>query len=160
MQINIIGCEGQHPPIIIAREDTCVEAGDTLVMNIKAYDPDGDNVELSGTGGPFELAQSPALLDPNPASGPDTVTCTLTWPTVCNHVQKQPYFTYFKARDDGVPVNLVALKTITIKVIGPAQHKFQSAIRGDFPVDSLREDIFGGIRFIFYFPHPGSFQGF
>jgi gliding motility-associated-like protein len=120
MQINIIGCEGQQPPVIISREDTCVEAGDTLVMDIRAFDPDGDNVELSGTGGPFELSKSPAILEPETAVGPDTVTVTLTWPTICNHVQDQPYFTYFKAQDDGTPVNLVALKTITIKVIGPA----------------------------------------
>ncbi|MDT8392640.1 MAG: gliding motility-associated C-terminal domain-containing protein [Bacteroidales bacterium] len=161
MQINIIGCEGQQPPVIISKSDTCVEAGDTLIMEIKAYDPDGDQVELTGTGGPFELNQSPAWLDPDPASGNDTVTTTLTWPTICNHVQKQPYFTYFKAQDDGSPVNLVALKTITITVIGPApKDPFAEAIGSSIHLNwrkspctkAAKYDIYRRIGYYGYFP--------
>ncbi len=120
MQITIIGCNDQNPPVIHAIMDTCVEAGDTLFMEIIATEPDGDVVELTGTGGPFELSLSPAWIDPDPASGVDTVKTTFIWPTVCNHVQQQPYYTYFKAADDGEPVNLIDLKTISIRVIGPA----------------------------------------
>jgi gliding motility-associated-like protein len=119
MQITIIGCADQQPPVIHAVNDTCVRAGDTLTFEVVAIDPDGNAVELTGTGGPFELEQSPAFLDPDPAIGIDTASTTFTWPTVCNHVQKQPYYTYFKATDDGQPVNLVDLKTIPITVIGP-----------------------------------------
>ena len=119
MQITIIACD-HHPPTIYAISDTCVEAGDTLVFDVIATEPDGDVVELSATGGPFEVEQSPAWLFPDPATGIDTVKITFTWETVCKHVQKQPYYTYFKARDNGEPVNLVDLKTISIKVIGPA----------------------------------------
>jgi len=120
MQINIIGCTGQHPPVIQSISDTCVEAGDTLVFDVIATDPDNDIIELTGTGGPFEVNQSPAYLFPDPAIGKDSVKTTFTWATLCNHVQKQPYYTYFKATDDGQPVNLVDLKTIAITVIGPA----------------------------------------
>lgn len=120
MQITIIGCEDQNPPVIHAVMDTCVEAGDTLIMDVVATEPDGDVVELTATGGPFEQSDSPAWLDPDPAIGTDTVTTTFIWPTVCNHVQKQPYYTFFKAADDGQPVNLIDLKTIAIRVIGPA----------------------------------------
>ncbi len=119
MQINIIGCADQQPPEIRTVTDTCVRAGDTLIFEVVATDPDGNAVELTGTGGPFELEQSPAFLDPDPAIGIDTARTTFTWATICNHVQKQPYFTYFKATDDGQPVNLVDLKTVTISVIGP-----------------------------------------
>jgi gliding motility-associated-like protein len=119
MQITIVACEFQKPPLIHAVSDTCVEAGDTLIMEIKATDPDGDMVTLTGTGGPFIVTQSPAWISPDPATGLDTVSTTFTWETVCNHVQEQPYYTYFKARDNGSPVNLVSLKTISITVIGP-----------------------------------------
>ncbi len=120
MQINIIGCTGQHPPVIHAISDTCVEAGDTLIFDVVATDPDSNMVELTGTGGPFVLTHNPAWIYPDPAVGMDSVRTTFTWPTVCNHVQKQPYYTYFKATDDGQPVNLVDLHTIAITVIGPA----------------------------------------
>ncbi len=131
MQINIIGCDDQHPPVIHSISDTCVEAGDTLIFDVMATDPDGDVIELSGTGGPFEVENSPAWMYPDPASGADTVTTTFTWPTVCNHVRKQPYYTYFKAQDDGQPVNLVALKTIAITVIGPAPDGFTAEAIGN-----------------------------
>ncbi len=120
MQINIIGCTGQHPPVIHAVDDTCVIAGDTLVFDVIATDPDSNVIELTGTGGPFEVAQSPAWIYPDPAIGVDSVKTTFTWPSICSHVRQQPYYTYFKAKDDGQPVNLVALKTIAITVIGPA----------------------------------------
>lgn len=161
MQINIIGCEGQQPPVIQAVDDTCVEAGDTLVMDIRAWDPDGDAIELSGTGGPFVLDESPASIFPDPATGTDTITTTLTWPTVCNHVQKQPYFTYFKAQDDGSPVNLVALKTITIKVVGPApKDPFAEAIRNSIHLNwrkspcpkAVKYDIYRRTGYFGYFP--------
>ncbi|MEN8223817.1 MAG: gliding motility-associated C-terminal domain-containing protein [Bacteroidota bacterium] len=120
MQVNIIGCDDQHPPVIHAISDTCVEAGDTLVMEVMATEPDGDAILLSATGGPFQVEPNPAWLDPDPAIGVDSVWTTFTWETVCKNVQHQPYFTYFKAIDDGMPVNLVDLKTIAIRVIGPA----------------------------------------
>ena len=120
MQINIIGCEDQHPPVIHAVTDTCVEAGDTLVMEIMATEPDGDAVVLTGTGGPFQVEPNPAWISPNPAIGVDTIVTTFIWETLCKNVQKQPYYTYFKAKDDGSPVNLVDLKTIAITVVGPA----------------------------------------
>lgn len=120
MQINIIGCEDQQPPVIHNAIDTCIEAGNTLVMEVFATDPDGDMVALSATGGPFEQQENPAWIDPDPAIGIDTARTTFTWQTICNNVQKQPYYVFFKAIDDGSPVNLVSVKTIGIKVIGPA----------------------------------------
>jgi gliding motility-associated-like protein len=119
MQINIIGCDDQHPPVIHVISDTCIEAGDTLVMEIMATEPDGDAIVLTATGGPFEV-ENDAWISPDPAIGKDTVRTTFTWETNCKNVRQQPYFTYFKAKDDGSPVNLVDLKTLAITVIGPA----------------------------------------
>ena len=131
MQINIIGCEDQHPPVIQSMKDTCIAAGDTLILDIIATEPDGDVVELTGTGGPFAVDESPAWLEPDPAVGIDTVFATFTWPTLCNHVRKQPYYTYFKATDDGSPVNLIDLKTIAITVVGPAPEGLQAEAVGN-----------------------------
>ncbi len=119
MQIEILACDNQ-PPLILSVSDTCVTAGEKITFDITAVDPDGDRVSLSATGGPFELADSPAEIDPDPAAGNDTVVTTFTWNTNCSHVQKQPYQVFFKATDDGYPINLVSYKTISITVISPA----------------------------------------
>jgi gliding motility-associated-like protein len=119
MQIEIVACDN-IPPVILAVDDTCVTAGDDLVFDITAYDPDGDDVELDATGGPFELTDSPAEIDPDPAAGDDTVSTTFSWATNCSHVQKQPYQVFFKATDAGFPINLVAYKTVLITVVSPA----------------------------------------
>jgi gliding motility-associated-like protein len=118
MQIEIVPCNNT-PPVILTISDTCVTAGEILRFDATAIDPDGNKVTLDATGGPFEVADSPAYIDPDPASGNDTVTTTFTWNTVCPHIQKQPYQVFFKATDDDVPINLVSYKTVSITVICP-----------------------------------------
>ncbi|MBU2650248.1 MAG: gliding motility-associated C-terminal domain-containing protein, partial [Bacteroidetes bacterium] len=119
MQINIIACD-HSPPVIVSIDDTCALAGDTLKFTVNAYDPDSDGITLTGTGGPFELSNNPAYIYPDPASGIGSTSTDFTWITLCSHVRKQPYYAFFKATDDGFPVNLVDIKTIGIRVIGPA----------------------------------------
>ena len=119
MQIEIVACDN-IPPVIISVDDTCVTAGDSISFDVTAIDPDGDDVSLTATGGPFEVGDSPAELDPDPAAGNDTVTTTFSWFTNCTHVQKQPYQLFFKATDAGYPINLVSYKTISITVVSPA----------------------------------------
>jgi gliding motility-associated-like protein len=118
MQIEIVACNNT-PPIIESINDTCVTAGSILQFPVLAYDPDGNAVELTATGGPFEVGENPAYLDPNPASGSDTVETLFTWETSCSHVQKQPYQVFFKAIDDDYPISLVAYKTVQITVVSP-----------------------------------------
>jgi len=119
MQIEILACSN-NPPVIISVTDTCITAGEQITFNVTAYDIDGNMVVLDATGGPFEVSESPATLEPDPASGNDTVMTTFTWNTKCIHVQKQPYNLYFKAKDDGYPIKLVSYKTISITVVSPA----------------------------------------
>ncbi len=118
MQIEILACNN-NPPVISSVTDTCVTAGSTLTFTITAWDIDGDAVLLDATGGPFELAESPAEIDPDPASGNDTVSTVFTWTTNCNQVQNQPYQLFFKATDDGYPVSLVSYKNIFVTVVSP-----------------------------------------
>ncbi|MDP4281933.1 MAG: hypothetical protein Q8867_07245, partial [Bacteroidota bacterium] len=119
MQIIIVACN-DHPPVIEMPADTCVEAGKTLNFNVRAYDPDSNQVTLTGTGGPFVLTDSPATMVPNPAVGNGHVTALFSWPTVCNHVIRQPYKTFFRASDNATPVQLINIKSLQIRVVGPA----------------------------------------
>jgi len=119
MQIIITACNNR-PPVIETLNDTCIEAGMTLTFDVKAYDPDSTNLKLTGTGGPFILTDHPAILVPNPATGHGHTKTTFIWQTVCAHVKKPPYRVFFKAIDDGTPVQLVNIKSMQIRVVGPA----------------------------------------
>jgi gliding motility-associated-like protein len=119
MQINIIPCDN-NPPVIEALRDTCVEVGRTLVFTVKASDPDNTTITLTGTGGPMILADHPAILQPNPATGLGQTQTTFIWQNVCSHVIRQPYRMFFKVTDDGTPVSLVDIKSMKIRVVGPA----------------------------------------
>jgi gliding motility-associated-like protein len=129
MQIEILACSN-NPPVILSPDDTCVTAGQPVNFDITAYDIDGNNVLLSATGGPFEVAESPATINPNPASGNDTVLTTFAWSTTCAHVQKQPYQLFFKAIDDGYPIKLVSYKTVSITVVAPAPENLSAEAIG------------------------------
>jgi gliding motility-associated-like protein len=120
MQVEILACNNS-PPVILSLDDTCVTAGETISFDVRAFDPDGDSIYLSASGGPFGLSDSPAFIDPDPAYGFDeTVITTFTWETNCAHVQNQPYQLFFKAEDHANPVGLVTYKTIGITVVCPA----------------------------------------
>jgi gliding motility-associated-like protein len=120
MQIIIVACDNQ-PPIIEPLKDTCVEAGTVLTFPVNAWDPpDSSALKLSGTGQPFVVTNNPAAIYPNPATGSGLVTTTFTWPTICEHIKKQPYTAFFKAEDYGTPVHLVNIKSMQIRVVGPA----------------------------------------
>ena len=130
MQINITACNNK-PPVIGALADTCIEAGKTLTFLVKAYDPDSTMVTLSGTGGPLILPQHPATLQPNPATGLGHTQTTFNWPTVCSQVVRQPYQMFFKASDDGSPVSLVDIKSMKIRVVGPAPKNLSATPLGN-----------------------------
>ncbi len=119
MQIIVVACNNR-PPVIDPVNDTCIEAGLTLRFNVKAWDPDSNKVTLTGTGGPMMVANSPAFLDPDPAVGTGHVQTIFRWATLCEHVQKKPYQQYFKAIDNGSPVQLVNIRVVKILVVGPA----------------------------------------
>ncbi|MBU1010292.1 MAG: gliding motility-associated C-terminal domain-containing protein [Bacteroidetes bacterium] len=130
MQILIGACDN-NPPEIVSIDDTCVLAGNTLLFDVTAIDPDRNNVVLTANGGPFEVSDSPAAIVPDPAEGNDTVTTTFFWNTTCNHVRKSPYNVLFKARDQNPIVSLTTLKTVTINVIAPAVDNLATVALGN-----------------------------
>ncbi len=125
MQIIVLN-ERNDPPQLVIAPDTCIRAGENLVINISATDPDvGQTVTLSAVGGPFNVASSPAVfaqtnISPPPARG------RFTWATNCSHISRQPYLTVFRGADDykqpGNPpvlTPLVDLETWQVTVIAP-----------------------------------------
>ncbi len=117
MQIEVVESDNT-PPDIIANDNYCVTAGDSLTFDVTATDVDNDYITLSATGGPFMLDVSPA--DFNTTSALGTVTSTFSWYTNCQHVREQPYSVIFRAQDHNSDVNLVYLRNVNITVICPA----------------------------------------
>ncbi|PKP50084.1 MAG: hypothetical protein CVT94_03095 [Bacteroidetes bacterium HGW-Bacteroidetes-11] len=117
MQVNIIACNNT-PPELFVTTDTCVVAGDTLRLRVRATDADNHKLTLTADGGPLLLPISPAIFN-QPGDSTGQVSETLVWATVCAHVRKQPYQIFFKVIDNGVPVRLFDLQTTNITVIAP-----------------------------------------
>jgi len=130
MQIIISSCDND-PPEIQTIDDTCVVAGDYLMFDIFAWDPDGSSVSLEAYGGPFEVNPNPAFINPNPATSSDTAKTTFNWPTLCSHVRREPYAAVFKATDNDSEVSLVNFKTTTITVNSPAPENLVSEALGN-----------------------------
>ena len=130
MQITIVSCS-HTPPVITTANDTCVTAGDSLRFLTTAVDPEGTNVTLTAFGGPFVQPVSPAIINPDPAKGNDTVSTLFSWHTVCDHVRRKAYSVGFKAKDSGFPVSLASFKTVKIKVIAPAPKNLTATAFGN-----------------------------
>ncbi len=118
MQIVIADCNND-PPEFFPLADTCVIAGDTVDFHVTAFDPNGNRVLLSASGGPFEVQDS-ARFTPI-ISNNDTVISNFNWPTTCSLIRRQPYYVQFRAQDI-VPfdsISLVSLKGVFIYIYGP-----------------------------------------
>lgn len=131
MQVTVLPCNN-NPPIVDAINEICVEAGQILEFLVRAWDPDGDPVTLTGTGGPLEQSISPATFN-QPISSQDTATSLFRWQTNCAHVQIQPYTMSFRVEDDppGNEIALVDYHTTLITVVGPAPENPQADAQGN-----------------------------
>ncbi len=119
LQIIVGSCENNpHPPVIHTITDTCVVAGTTLYFPVRATDADGHVITLTGVGEPLTLEYKPANFT-QPVDSAGMVTSYFLWAAQCSHVRKIPYVMYFKAQDNGMPVNLIDIHKTTITVIGP-----------------------------------------
>ncbi|MFN8322444.1 MAG: gliding motility-associated C-terminal domain-containing protein [Chitinophagales bacterium] len=124
MQIIVLN-EPNNPPQIDEVADTCVRAGDQLIVPVRATDNNPSQiVTLSANGGPFFVTNSPATFTSTPGN---PVTGTFNWQTECSHIQKQDYIVVFRAADNysvpgfpnPTPAPLVDLETWQIHVIAP-----------------------------------------
>ncbi|MFN2429771.1 MAG: gliding motility-associated C-terminal domain-containing protein [Cryomorphaceae bacterium] len=122
MQITVDNCDNT-PPEIEPIQDTCVEAGQTLNVELLASDNEGDNIEFSGLGAPFNVSDSPAEIVQDgtiPAPGEEFVDAEFVWNTNCSHVQLSPFQATIQATDNGSGTDLVAIETFNITVVAPA----------------------------------------
>jgi len=118
MQIAVVACD-HDPPDIFSIDDTCEIAGRFLTFPVSATDPEGTKVTITAFGGPFNMPDSPARINPDPGVGTGTAHTDFEWNTKCSHIRKSAYNVVFKAKDNGYPVNLVNFKNSSVTVIGP-----------------------------------------
>lgn len=128
MQILISHCDNELPEIL-CDEQYCLVAGEQLDFLISASDPDGDNVTLTASGAPFEVAVSPAVLNPESAFGLQP-QMEFLWNTQYAHIRNTPYQVVIHAKDDASPVSLTNLKTVTINVMGPKVQNLNAEMHG------------------------------
>jgi gliding motility-associated-like protein len=127
MQILIRACENE-PPKIESIEELCVIAGALIRIPIKVTDPNNNQkVRITATGGPLTIT-NPAIFN-----GPRFFTkvpfeTEISWQTDCNHISDQYYQFVLRAVDNFYPdsTGLATLKTIRIKIVGPAPQALTS----------------------------------
>ena len=122
MQILVDNCNNT-PPELEAVNDTCIEAGQELNIELRARDNENNNIEITGYGAPFAVPDSPAQVTQNgqiPEDGEDYVDAQFSWQTNCSHVQLSPYQAVIQATDNGEGPDLVDIKTFNITVVAPA----------------------------------------
>ena len=128
MQIIISQCDNDLPNIY-CDDRYCLVAGEQLDFIISASDPDGDNVTLTASGAPLEVAVSPAMLNPETAFGMQP-QMEFLWNTNYAHIRNTPYQVVVHAKDDDSPVSLTNIKTISINVMAPKVQSFTADLHG------------------------------
>ncbi len=128
MQILVEDCEND-PPQIETISELCVIAGELIEFDVTATAPLSDTdqkVEMTATGGPFELDISPAQFNVVGGYQPQPLVGIFRWQTTCEHISDQFYNIIFRAADnfpilDGSndTLYLSTLKVVRIKVVGP-----------------------------------------
>ncbi len=119
MQVKVLSCPNNSPPVLVVPNDTCVEAGTLIQKTIQVSDPNvGNFIQLYGFGGPFTATNPLATL--SQTFGATSYTSAFTWQTNCNLIRQQPYQVTIKAEDQQQPVKLVVFKTFNIKIVPPA----------------------------------------
>ncbi len=128
MQIQVANCQNR-PPVVTAKDEHCVVAGQVLEFSVSATDPDpGDFVRLTAAGGPISNPFSPATFTAPGNFQVPPVSGTFRWQTACEHISRYPYTVIFKAVDSlnkNTP-QLADLKTVAIKVVGPPPEDVQA----------------------------------
>jgi gliding motility-associated-like protein len=113
-QVEIKNCLN-NPPNIIA-VDTCIEAGSTAIINVKATDQDNNFITLSATGQPFNFNPKATFVSNVNVAG--NATSKFTWSTKCDQIKNTPYSIVVKAIDNSTPFPLVRYQSFNVRVIG------------------------------------------
>ncbi len=122
MQIEVYETNNK-PPTIDSIPDICVEAGDTVEVEINAYDPDNNIITLTGSGGPFYIDST--IVFNTETQEPGHTKTKFKWITKCKYVREQPYQVVIKANDNDDDLALTNTMTFNIKVVSPAPQNIQ-----------------------------------
>lgn len=129
MQILISTCNNDLPQIY-CDDEYCIVAGEQLSFTISATDPNPYNsVTLTASGAPFEVPVNPAMLNPETAIGPNP-ELEFIWNTTYAHIRNTPYQVVIRAKDDGAPISLTNIKTVTINVMAPKVQNLTAEVHG------------------------------
>jgi gliding motility-associated-like protein len=128
MQIQVDQCDNVAPEIVESA-DTCIEAGNELLIPVEATDPDGNLMTVSGFGIPFEVASSPAFIDNS--GGVPPVQANFIWNTNCSHVRLAPYEVTVQVQDEvNDNASLVDATSFSITVVAPAPENLEAEAIG------------------------------
>lgn len=131
MQIEVFK-DTNSPPVIQNKSDYfCVEAGNLILDTIIANDIDNNLITLSASGAPLLLENSYALFNVDSTSA-GFARGIFKWNTSCLNIRKQPYSVIVKAIDDSPKVPLSFMKTINIKIIGPAVKNLKTSSSSNY----------------------------
>ncbi|MGB8357927.1 MAG: gliding motility-associated C-terminal domain-containing protein [Bacteroidales bacterium] len=130
MQIEVYQTDN-NPPVTSPLTDLCVEAGDTVTLDISATDEDLDSVRLLATSGIFTSTTCPATFTTLSAA-PGTTSARLRWVTCHSNVRHQPYDIIIKAEDNNSELQLVDIDNMSIKVLGPPPVLADATPHGNF----------------------------
>lgn len=131
MQINIKECDNR-PPEVFGEDLICVIAGTSVVEDITVTDPDQNQlVRVEASGGPFQVALSPATFDAPIDYVAAPQVGRFEWNTTCSHILRNDYTAIFKGQDDYFKstidtTGLVDLHNLAIHVSGPPPIDFQA----------------------------------
>ncbi|WP_146088809.1 gliding motility-associated C-terminal domain-containing protein [Neolewinella xylanilytica] len=140
MQVFVDDCSNDPPVIEIDREEICVVAGEVVEFDVVATAPLSDTEQeifLTASGRPFDLADNPATFTPvnanPPAYEPDPLRRRFRWQTTCNDISNQEYFIVLRAVDDGPPrpSGLATLRSVSIRVVPPPPEDVRAAVEDE-----------------------------
>lgn len=133
MQIIVVDGPQNKRPLIDPIKDICIEAGQSIQVNIKATDPDNNKLIINVFGGIFNIDNDgtqfnpPIIASEYATSSPkgqiqiQPAAVQINWKTNCNHIRDQPYEVVVKAEDKPTAnnVELVSFQTFNIRVVAP-----------------------------------------
>jgi gliding motility-associated-like protein len=124
IEFTVITCNDNSSPNLtpgIQNATYAIFETDTLTIDVTAVDPDGDSLFLVHSGDVFAAASTPGLSAPFAEStdtvGIDSVRVLFSWITVCGHARDSVYRVEYEIRDNGCPLPLYSIASITIRVL-------------------------------------------
>ncbi len=119
MQVTVQGVCQNNPPEIVAFNDTCLFAGDTILAQLSASDSpatpnDNPYLDWDYYGEGYSLNTHPAVFNPSAPGNP--ISGDFSWNPGCEEVRASAYSYVFEAYDDGPNVSLKDIFTWRIRV--------------------------------------------